>query len=135
MYKRLLAGSVIGSIVAFLLGWVIFGFLLGPFYQKGMVYYEGLMKAYPNLLPLFVGNLAFATLLSILFDNMQIVTARSGAIWGAIIFALIMFAMDSFLFATLNLYRPMTLVVDVMANTAFGAIMGAVIAFVMKKVS
>jgi hypothetical protein len=135
MYKRLLAGSVVGSIVAFLLGWVIFGMLLHPVYESGIVYYEGLMKESPNLLPLFFGNLAFATLLAIFFDNMHVATVRSGAIWGAIIFALIMFAMDSFLFATMNLYKPMTLVVDVIANTAFGAIMGAVIAFVMSKVS
>jgi hypothetical protein len=135
MNKKILAGAIVGSIVAFLLGWLIFGMLLESFYQNGVIYYEGLMKDAPNLLPIYAGNLAWATLIAILFDKMAVTRPGGGAIWGAIIFAFFVFGMDSFFYATMNLYKPMTLVVDVIVNTVFGGIMGAVIAFVMNKVS
>jgi hypothetical protein len=133
--KKVLAGSIIGSVVSFFLGWVVFGMLMGEVYKNGMVYYEGLMIDPPNLVAIFIGNLAFATLLSVLFDKMGIGTIVGGVIWAAIIFFLVMLGMDAFFYASMNLYKPMTLVIDVIVNTVFGAIMGAVIAFVMSKVS
>jgi hypothetical protein len=134
MTKKILAGSITGSITGFLLGWVLFGMLMHSFYQSGTVYYEGLMKTSPDLVPIFVGNLSLSVLLAVLLDKMNVTDPKGGAIWGGLIFAFMMFGMNSFFHGTMNLYKPMTLVVDVIVNTIFGAILGAVIAFVMSKV-
>lgn len=135
MNKKVLAGAIGGSIIAFLLGWVIWGMLLSSFYQNGMVHYEGLMIDPPNLVAIFVGNLAWSILLAVLFDKMGIADLMGGAMWGCLVFFFVMLGMDAFFYASMNLYKPMTLCVDVVVNSAFGGAMGAVIAFVMSKVN
>ncbi len=135
MNKKVMIGSVVGGVVAFFLGWVIFGMLLSGFYKANMTVYEGLMIDPPNMVGIAIGNLMWCVLLAVLFNKMGIADLVQGAIWGGLTFFLVMGGMDLFFWASMNLYSPMGLAVDVVANTCFGAIMGAVIAFVMSKIS
>ena len=49
MDKKIITAAIVGAIVSFLLGWLIYGFLLMDYYTEYSVRYEGLMKDPPEL--------------------------------------------------------------------------------------
>ncbi len=135
MKTKVLVGAISGSVISFLLGWVIFGMVMMNVYKNGMTHYEGLMIDPPNLIGIFLGGLAWSTLLAVLFDKLEVGNLTRGAIWGGIIFFLVMLGMDIFFYASMNLYQPMTLAADVIANTVHGTLVGASVGFIMGKMS
>ena len=41
MNTKVLLAAIVGGVVAFLLGWLLFGILLADFMDKNMIHYEG----------------------------------------------------------------------------------------------
>ena len=135
MNIRVLVATLVGGITLFLLGWLIFGILLMDFFKANMHSYAGLMKEPPNFVGLIVFNLAFAWLFAFIFDYWaKIRTFAGGLKGGALIMLPITIAIDFQYLAFMNLHLSYTpIIVDIIASTALGAIVGGVIALVLGK--
>lgn len=124
---KLLVGTLVGSIANFLGGWIIFGMLLMKTMESNMV--SGVSKTEPNLLGIFASGLIYSFLMTYIFERWAgIRTLQAGAVAGAIISALASLSFDISLFSMANWFTSFSgVVVDVIANTANGALAGAAI--------
>ena len=134
MNKKIIIGSLVGGVVAYLVGGLLWGFLFADFYKANVTHYYGLMIDPPNMVGIAIGNLLWSLMIALLFDRMVILDFVKGATWGALLFFLVMSGMDLFFWASMNLYPPNLLAVDVALNAVFGGIVGGVIALTMSKV-
>jgi hypothetical protein len=131
MSTKSIIAAIVGAIVAFLAGWVIWGMLLMDFYQAHTTQYEGLYKEPMNLAGIFVSQLAWGFLLAYLLEKMSVNTFAGGFLHGAIIFFLITLAFDVFMYSSMNLMDTTIIAVDVIVNAIFGGIIGGVIAMML----
>lgn len=135
MIVRILAASLAGAVVFFLLGWLLYGMALADFMKENTVQYPNLLIEPPNMIPLFLANFVWAFLLAFIFDYWaNIRTFLTGAKGGAIVVFLIVLGVDLQFYAFMNLYKGFTpLIVDVITATVMGAIGGGVIGLVLGK--
>jgi hypothetical protein len=134
MNTRILIAAFAGAVIYFLLGWLVYGILIVDFFaaHSMMQYYVGLEKMPPNLIGIFISGFAFCLLLATIFGNWaNITTLKNGAMAGTAIGLLIGIYVDMSLYSTLNLYGRQVVVVDVLLNALFGAILGALIAWIL----
>lgn len=81
---------------------------------------------------IFISNLLTAFLLAYIFNRWaNIRSAVEGARAGFIIVGIVAASVDLFLYATMNLYDAWKMAVDIVANAAFGAFIGAVVGMVL----
>jgi hypothetical protein len=80
MDTRTLLAALVGGVVAFLLGWLIFGMLLMGWMEAHMLSYPGLMKTEEemNLALMFLSNLCLALLLAWSFGRMGVNSLTEG---------------------------------------------------------
>lgn len=136
MNTKLLVAALAGGVTAFLLGWLLFGMLLMGYYESHMIHYEGLMKgeADMNLGLMFGSNLLFATAIAWISQRAGVNTLMGGMITGATVGLLFYGSVDLAFMAMMNYFADHTVVlVDVLANTAWAAGIGAVVGLVLGK--
>ena len=134
MNMKVLLAALVGGVVAFLMGWLIWGIGLMGYYEANMIHYDGLMKSEEefNLVLMFLGNLVLSTLMAILFHRMGVASLMGGAMTGALIGSLFFLHVDLGFLAMMNYFAtPMLVVVDVLANAVWGAGIGAVIGLML----
>lgn len=135
MLTRILAATVAGGIVFFILGFVIYGLILDNAVMKPNMNPDALklMNEMPVWLPLVLANLVSALLLAYIFDRWaSIKTFVGGMRGGAIVFFLIALNFQLMFLAFMkmsNNYIPV--VADVLGSTVMGAIGGGVIGQVL----
>jgi hypothetical protein len=127
MNSKTFVGGLIGGIVAFLLGWIIYGMLLMDYFSSNMIQYEGLMKAEPVLWMIFLGGLAWAMLTAYVINASGINNAAKGAMCGAILYMLISLGVNLMFHAQMNMMNTTIIVVDVLASIIMGGFVGAAI--------
>ena len=135
MLIRIIAGSVAGAITMYLSGFLIFGLLLADYVKANTHQYAGLVKDPPEHVSLFLFNLVWAALLTIIFVKWAgIKSFISGMGAGALIFFLMNLGIDLSFNAFMNLFTGFApMAVDVLASTFLGALSGGVIGFVLGK--
>jgi len=131
MSTKSIIAAIVGAIVAFFAGWVIWGMLLMDFYEAHSTQYEGLYKEPMIYAGIFVSQLAWGFLLAYLFEKMGVTTFAAGFLQGVIIFFLISLAFDVFMYSSMNLMDTTVIAVDVIVNAIFGGIVGGVIAMML----
>jgi hypothetical protein len=134
MNTRVLLASGAGAITLFVLGYLIWGMLLGSYFKDNTIQYAGLIKQpTPNLVSLFLSNLVLAFLVALIFDQWaSIRTFVGGLIGGAIIGFLIHLSWKLSLMGYMNLYKEFTpVVVDVLVETTRTSLAGGVIGTVL----
>jgi hypothetical protein len=132
MNGRFFLATLAGTVVAFFLGWLIFGILLMGFYETNTTHYEGLMKQMPDMLPIILANLSMAFFLAFVFQRWANTrTFVKGFGNGIFITFLWILGFDLFFLASMNLYPLSVVVVDIIANTLLGGIVGGVVAWVL----
>jgi hypothetical protein len=134
MVVRLLASTVVGGIVFFILGFLIYGLFLEERVMKpNMAVFPGLMKEAPNFIPLFLANVVSALLLAYIFEQWAgIRTFIGGLKGGAIVYFLIALSFQLLFLSFWNLHlNYIPFVVDIIASTVMGAIGGGVIGQVL----
>lgn len=136
MNTRVLLAGLASGVAGFLLGWVLFGMLMMDYFEAGVMHYEGLHKpeAEMNLGLVFLSNLLFGLVLAWVCAR----SAAHGAIPGLVVGAVVGFgvyaSMGLMFLAFMNWYTTMSVaVVEVIANTAWSAAMGAVAGLVLKR--
>ena len=128
MKSKWLIAALIGGIAFFLLAWLVFGTLMIDFYLSNIIPYNGLVKDPPVIWSLFIHSLSISTLLSFIFDKMGIKTFAKGTILALWIGFLITLWFYSFMYASLNLYTTKRIIVDLVVNSLFIAVVGGITA-------
>lgn len=126
-----LLGALAGSIVMFLLGFLLFGLLLSEYFKANTVEYAGLVKDPPMIAMIFIFNLIWAWLIAWVLQYAGRSGWGEGAKAGAIIMFFIALGIDIEFEAFMNLHKSFTpQLLHVLIVTLMGAIAGAVIGMV-----
>jgi hypothetical protein len=132
MNTKLILATLAGGILYFLLGWVVYGMFLMGFYQANTVVYDGLYKEMPNLILLFLANLAMAFLIAWIFQKWANISTLSGGFTaGLLIGFLIGLTNDLMFYSMMNLYTSTLLFVDIIVAAIVIGIVGACIGWVL----
>lgn len=133
MLIRVVAATVAGGIVFFVLGFLIYGLALAEAIKSWTVQYPGMMKYPPNMIALVLSQLAWAFLLAVIYEKWaNIRTFQAGAVAGAVIMSITAAAIDLQFKAFMVLiigYVPV--IVDVLVVGFMGAIGGGVVGMVL----
>jgi len=127
--NKFLIGGIIGGIVYFLLGYLVFGMLLKDFMASNMGSATGVMKADMDFVwwALIVGNLFSGLALSYILSKAGVSSAGAGAWVGFVASLLIAAAFDFIWLGVSNINSLKGSLVDIVASAVMGAIVGAVI--------
>lgn len=125
MNTKTLLGGILTAVIAFLLGWLIFGILLMDYYSANMTTYSGLLKNPTEMWAIAVANLAWGLLLAYIFNLGGVKSPAKGFTAAFVINLLMILGFDLMMEAQYNLYSEKLLVIDVIVNAVFGGILGA----------
>lgn len=125
----MLIGGLIAGLVAFFLGWLVFGILLDSWYESNMTHYEGLEKAEPIMWSLVIANIALGFLLAYVMNASNANSIAKGFTCGFIVFLLLQLGFNMFMYSFMNMMNLQTALVDVAINAFFGGIVGAIVGF------
>jgi uncharacterized membrane protein len=128
--KKFFIGTLVGGIVFFFLGYLIYGMALSGFFTRHSAAAQGSMKQMSEIVwwALILGNLASAALLSYIFLKLgNIGSFGSGASTGAAIGLFVTLSMDLIHYATANTLDLTATIADVVVGIVMYAIVGGVI--------
>lgn len=135
MIKRLLIATVAGSVVQFLLGWLIYGLLLAGFMNSQTTHYDGLMKNMNSgsfVILIFLSGLVMSFFIALIFQRWaKFETFLRGLTAGMFLGGFMSLSYDLASYSMMNLMSAGALVVDVITATVVTGIVGAVIGWVL----
>ena len=131
--KKLLIGGIVGGILYFGLGYLVYGNLLMNFMKDHPGTATGIDRTMEEFqfMYLTIGNLAMGFLLAYIFVKGNINSAASGLVTGGIVGLLVSVGFDSVMYATTNIISKTAMAADVAAFTVISAIVGAIVGMVM----
>lgn len=132
--KRFVIGSIVGGIVLFLTGYVIFNMLLAGFYDANAGSATGVAREAPLLWSIGLGCVAYAALICYAMGARTGLGVTGAAKVGAVVGFLLWFTADFLQYGTQNISNLTAVLVDPFAGAVHGAIGGAVIALVISKI-
>ncbi len=134
MIKIVLA-ALVGTIVYFGIGWLIFDRLLGKYMSANTTQIVGFKKSdeEASMLMLIVSCAAYAMLLAILMGQWTTVhTPKEGVLFGAVVGILVATMTNSYWYSTSHFFNSLTpLLVDIAAAGLTVGIMGGAIGWVL----
>ncbi len=126
--KSFFIGGIVGGIVNFLMGWLIYGIIL----KDAMPTPEG---ATENMTMIFLGCMAFGFLMSYLLNhNGSVVAMTKGAIAG-VLFGLILGLYSNFFRFSIGEPDTTVILLDTIATVVMAAVCGAVVSIINSKTS
>jgi hypothetical protein len=136
MIKILLA-ALVGTIVYFGIGWLVFEGLLGKYMSANTTQIVGFKKSEEesSMVMLIVSCAAYALLLAIVMGNWtQVNTFKEGAILGATVGILVATMTNSYWYSTSHFFNSIVpVLVDIAAAGLTVGIMGGAIAWILGK--
>lgn len=129
--KKLLFGGIVGGLLYFLLGWLVYGMLLMDFMKNHPGITANIDRVEPVMLYLIIGNLAMGFMLAYVFVKSNISSLAGGLVTGGIIGLLVCVGVDSVIYATTTIASRTGIAADVAAFTVISAITGACVGLVM----
>lgn len=130
--QRLALGTVVGGLVLFLLGYLVYGVLFASFFATNVGTATGVTREPFNFVALLLGQLAFAAILTMIFSWSAVRSAGQGAKIGALAGLLFFLGIDLTLYATTNIQNLAASLVDALLAALLFAVSGAVIASVAR---
>ncbi len=134
--KKVLISGIVGGIVYFLLGWLVYGILLMDFMSKNSS--VGIMKTEDEFVwwALVASNLIYGILIAYVLNAVgNITSVGNGASTAAVTGFLVAAGFDLGLYATSNVSTLNALLVDIVAITVMSAVVGAAVVTVSKKIT
>ena len=126
--KNFIVGGIVGGIVDFLMGWLVWGILLKDTFPKP----EG--AGAENMLFIFLGCMAFGFLISYVFSHGEGISNYMAGIKMALGIALFMTLCNTFF---RNMYTDTIdvklMAIDIVASLVLASVVGACVAFVNGK--
>jgi len=117
--KKLIVAGLLGSVVAFILGWIIWGILLSGVTANYAGSATGVMRGEDEMLwlPLAIGHLGLGFLLAIIYERWATIsTFATGAKAGAVIGLLVAFANNMIMLGTTHIMQPTGAIIDILAS-------------------
>jgi len=127
--KKFLLGGIIGSIVNFFLGWLVWGMLLGKIMRDYSTHTPGVFRSPETMIwwALVVGNIGFGFLIAYVLSKANISTAASGAVTGAVVGLLVVIGIDFIMYAQMKVFGLKVIAIDAASSLVVNAIVGAVV--------
>lgn len=128
---KILSAALVGTIVYFGIGWLVFEGLLGKYMGTNTTQIVGFKKSdeEASMLMLIVSCAAYAMLLAILMGQWTTVhTLKEGVLFGAVVGILVATMTNSYWYSTSHFFNSLTpLLVDIAAAGLTVGIMGGAI--------
>jgi hypothetical protein len=132
MNGKFFLSAIAGAVTSFLLGWVIYGFVLKSFMEANMIHYPGLEMEMPNMFILILSTLLMSVFIAFVFQRWAGFTTFMNGLYGGLIIGFFISAsIDLSFFSMMNLFTPKYLVVDIIVGTINTGIIGGVIAAIL----
>ena len=130
--KNYFLAGILGGIVYFLLGWLVYGMLLMNYMEENAGLALGVNRVEMLFWSIGLGSLLYGFFLSYIFSCVgQVKTAAAGAKSGAWVGFLVAGAIDFTMYGTTNISTLNAVAVDILAATVLASITGAVVAWVL----
>lgn len=127
--KILLAG-VVGGVVAFVMGFLVYGLLLANFFEANAGTATNVMRGSDEMLwiPMVVGHLAWGLLFALIFGRWAgISTFTTGAQAGAVLGLLVSITYDMINLGSTNVMALDAALVDILVTTILSAVVGGTV--------
>ena len=131
--KKLVTGTVAGTVAQVIFGYLIFEFLLGSYYAANMTQSADLMREASLLWPMILGNLALALLVTLAVVKTGSESLLGGFKVAAVVGFLAWFGLHFNMYAMLTLGNLSVIIIDPFAEAVRTGITGAVIGFVLER--
>ena len=132
--RKLIVGIVVGTIVASIVGIVVFDNLVADFYAANMGSATGVMRDSQLLWAVIVGTAAYSALITLALSTQKDgTTIVGGSRTGAVVGLLIWGSADFVLLGVMNVHTPVLAIVDTLLEAIRAGITGAVIAAVLAR--
>ena len=131
--KKLFIGGIVGGVVFFLLGWVVYGILLKDFFHHNPGYMGVIERKEPSFLYLVAGQVFYGFLFAYILLKANVSSVGSGLVTGAVVGLLMAASIDFTMYGTTWIMSKKAILGDVAAATIMSAIAGAAIAAVVRK--
>lgn len=129
--KKLLMGGIVGGILYFLLGWLVYGNLMADFFKNHPGTATNVDKAEMDYLYLAIGNLAQGFLIAYIFVKGNVSSLGNGLVTGGIVGLLGCVGINCIMYGVSNITSKTAMAGDVAAFTVISAIVGAAVGAVM----
>ena len=128
--QKFLVSGIVGGIVAFLLGWVLYGMLLMDFFAKNAGSATGVMRAETEMVwwALIVGNLLMGLFYSYVYNRWANINSfGAGASAGAVIGFLVVGSVDFMMYGTANIMTLTGTIADIACAIVIGLLVGGTV--------
>ena len=128
--SKFIVGGLIGGVLFFLLGWLIYGMLLMDFMTQHMSAAAASVMRPEAEWPwwaMITGNFGLGFLLSFVINKSNVASVSNGAVTGAVVMFLMSFSINFIMYAQMNLSDLTSIVVDMIASAVIGAIVGSIL--------
>ena len=132
--KKIAIGTVVGGIVLYVLGFLIWEMLFADFFEANSGTATGVDREVPVMWAMILGTLIYAEAITFGIDSRNAVSIVDGAIIGAVIGIWIWGTADLIIYSLTHLNTLTNVVADIVLEGVRGAIAGAVVALVLSKV-
>jgi hypothetical protein len=134
--KRSLAGALVGAIVLYATGYLIFDLAFANFYRTNVGSATGVDRGGQLVWAMLVANLAYGALITFVIENrMGTLSIGRGARIGAIVGFFLWCTVDFVYYSTTNIANLTRTVVDPLLEAVHGGVGGAVIAAVLGRMA
>ena len=132
--QKLLVGTIVGWVVLFFLGYLIFGILMADFYRANAGTATGVEKMPLNLVAIGIGQLAAAGALTLILSWVGVRSFAQGATMAGVVGLLFFLGVDLTTFGSTNTSTlKVTLVEPVIIGILYAIAGGAIAAVAGKK--
>jgi hypothetical protein len=127
--QKFLVAGIVGGIVSFFAGYLIYGLVMMDFFTKNAGTATGVMRPMADMIwwSLVLGCIFWGLAYSYIFGRANINTLASGASAGAVIGLLITAGTDLIMYANSNISNLTGTVVDIVTGAIMGALTGAAV--------
>jgi hypothetical protein len=132
--KNRVLATLVGFVVLFLLGWLLYGMLLMEFYTTNTGSATGVMRGDTEMVwwALILGNLFQAYFLVYVFGKWANITSFGGGFQAGAILGLILgLAFNLIMFATTNIMNLTSALVDPLVSAVMMGLTGGVVGFML----
>jgi hypothetical protein len=133
--KRIIIGTIVGAVVLYVLGYLIFNVLIESFYAANMTSVPGVFHESQVQWAIILGEAAAAALLTLaILSRGGTPSLAGGAVAGAVVGFLVWVTADFVYYGLASIWTLTIVIVDPFVEAVRHGITGAVIALVLAKV-
>ena len=135
MNKKIILSALGGGLTLFIVGGILFEFLLKDVMSDMIKAMGSVYNQNPNFATIALAQLIFALILAIFIYKSNVSTFVGGLTTSAWMAFLIIFWFDLWMLTTFNFMTVSMALFDTVSNTAIGAVAGGVIGWIQGKIN